>query len=139
MTHRTFLPRPSRLLRPSKSRLLDVLLGIPRRDRRRPLPPLSKDAPPLTGTSLLKVAIMADLMRIRGVGVHFAELLQETGISLAELRRQSPERLAERMAQVNGVKRITRRPPSVAQVRAWVEQAQSLEPIVPSPGGARQA
>jgi hypothetical protein len=80
----------------------------------------------LAGRSLLKVATMADLMRIRGIGVQWAELLEATGIGVAELRLEEPETITERMARVNTARKIARRVPSVALVRRWAEAARGL-------------
>jgi predicted flap endonuclease-1-like 5' DNA nuclease len=98
-----------------------TLLPFPERSR-----PNLGGAVVLAGRSLLKVATMADLMRIRGIGVQWAELLEATGIGVAELRREAPETIAERMARVNDTRKIARRVPSAALVRRWAEEARNL-------------
>ncbi len=76
---------------------------------------------------LLKWANMADLFRIQGVGSEYAELLECAGVdTVKELATRNPGNLAEKMAEVNGEKNLTRRVPNAAAVEDWVQQAKGL-------------
>ena len=80
---------------------------------------------------LLKWANMADLMRISGIGGENAELLEAAGVdTVKELRTRNAENLAAKMAEINAVKKLTRRVASAKQVAQWVEQAGKLDPKI---------
>lgn len=87
-----------------------------------------------TGVSeaqLLKWANMADLMRISGIGSEFSELLEAAGVdTVKELRNRNAGNLAEKMAEVNKQKKLTRTVPSEKTVTRWVEQAKGLDPLI---------
>lgn len=85
----------------------------------------------LSKTLLIKWVNMADLMRISGVGSEYSELLEAAGVdTIKELRRRKAEYLAAMMAQINTTQNLTRTVPSVTQVRTWIEQAKTLEPVI---------
>ncbi len=80
---------------------------------------------------LLKWANMADLMRIKGVGEEYSELLEAAGVdTVKELKHRKPENLAAKMAEVNATKKLTRQVPAESQVASWVEQAKDLKPVI---------
>ncbi|MEZ5670476.1 MAG: DUF4332 domain-containing protein [Alphaproteobacteria bacterium] len=93
-----------------------------------------KEAAGATGFSeaqLLKWANMADLMRVRGVGEEYSELLEAAGVdTVKELRNRKAENLAARMGEVNAAKKLVRQLPSVKQVTRWVEHAKTLDPAI---------
>ncbi|MDH3474636.1 MAG: DUF4332 domain-containing protein [Rhodospirillales bacterium] len=85
----------------------------------------------ISEAQLLKWANMADLMRIKGVGRQFSELLEAAGVdTVKELRQRNADNLAAKMREVNEAKRLTRTVPSPYQVKGWVEQAQKLDPAI---------
>lgn len=80
---------------------------------------------------ILKWVNHADLMRIKGVGGEFAELLEAAGVdTIKELRHRKPENLVAKMTEVNADKKLTRRVPTVKAVEDWVEEAKTLEPTI---------
>ncbi len=87
-----------------------------------------------TGVSekqLLKWANMADLMRISGIGQEFSELLEAAGVdTVKELRKRRADKLTEKMADVNGAKKLTRRVPAQSMVERWIDQAKNLDPLI---------
>ena len=87
-----------------------------------------------TGVSekqLLKWANMADLMRISGIGQEFSELLEAAGVdTVKELRKRRADKLTEKMADVNGAKKLTRRVPAQSMVGRWIDQAKNLDPVI---------
>ena len=80
---------------------------------------------------LLKWANMADLMRIRGIGKQFSELLEAAGVdTVKELRTRRADNLAGKMKEANAKKKLTRATPSERQVTAWINQAKSMTPLI---------
>jgi predicted flap endonuclease-1-like 5' DNA nuclease len=74
---------------------------------------------------------LADLMRVKGIGKQFAELLEAAGVdSVKELRHRNAENLAKAMGEVNAKKKLTRAVPSVSQVQRWIDAAKTTEPAV---------
>lgn len=73
----------------------------------------------------------ADLMRVRGVGEEYSDLLEAAGVdTVKELRRRNPGNLLLSMVEVNAQKHLVRRLPTEAMVARWVDYAKTLEPIV---------
>ncbi|HXU45734.1 MAG TPA: DUF4332 domain-containing protein [Thermoanaerobaculia bacterium] len=80
---------------------------------------------------LLKWTNLADLMRIRGVGRQYAELLEAAGVdTIKELRRRRPEHLTAKMAEANVVRKLTRRIPVPSMIEEWIEEAAKLPPAI---------
>ncbi len=74
---------------------------------------------------------MADLMRIKGIGGEYAELLKAAGVdTVMELRSRNASHLAELVAQVNFTRKLTRRLPSLPMTMKWIEEAKSLDATV---------
>jgi predicted flap endonuclease-1-like 5' DNA nuclease len=73
----------------------------------------------------------ADLMRIRGIGEEYSDLLEKAGVdTVAELAQRNPGNLYNKILEVNEEKRLVRRPPTRDMVARWIEQAKTLERIV---------
>jgi predicted flap endonuclease-1-like 5' DNA nuclease len=71
-----------------------------------------------------------DLMRIRGVGAEYSDLLEAAGVdSPAELAQRSPARLAALLAETNAHKPRVRRVPSERVLAAWISDARTLPPL----------
>ncbi len=80
---------------------------------------------------LLKWVNMADLMRIKGVGEEYSELLEAAGVdTVKELRNRNAENLTQAMADTNAKKKLVRSVPSLKQVTNWVAQAKTLPPTI---------
>ena len=80
---------------------------------------------------ILEWTNLADLMRIKGIGKQFSELLEAAGVdTVKELRNRNAENLAAKMAEVNETKNLTRTVPSEKVVKGWVEQAETLDPLI---------
>ncbi len=72
-----------------------------------------------------------DLFRIKGVGSEYAELLECAGVdTVPELAQRKAENLLEKMVEVNEAKKLVRRLPTQAQVKTWIEQAQTLPRVI---------
>ena len=73
----------------------------------------------------------ADLMRIRGVGEEYSDLLEKAGVdTVVELARRNPDNLYEKLVEVNAEKRLVRRLPARETVAGWVEEAKTLPRVV---------
>jgi predicted flap endonuclease-1-like 5' DNA nuclease len=80
---------------------------------------------------LLEWVNLADLMRIKGVGEEYSDLLEEAGVdTIKELRHRVPENLYRAIVDVNQAKRLVRRLPTLKMVADWVQQAKTLAPKV---------
>jgi predicted flap endonuclease-1-like 5' DNA nuclease len=76
---------------------------------------------------LLEWVNRADLMRIKGVGSEFADLLEAAGVdSPLELARRNAENLLQALLEVNANRQLTRRTPALNQVQRWINDAKTL-------------
>ena len=80
---------------------------------------------------ILEWANLSDLMRIDGVAEEYADLMEEAGVdTVKELKNRVPENLYEKMKEINEMKNLVRRLPSLNDVKSWVEQAKELPPMI---------
>jgi len=71
----------------------------------------------------------SDLLRVKGVGAEYAELLVAAGVdTLRDLRRRNPTALLAKIIGLNGDSKVVRRLPTEAMVEAWIEAAKDLDP-----------
>ena len=85
----------------------------------------------ISGKLLLEWVNACDLMRIKGIGAQFSDLLEAAGIdSPAELAQRNPANLAQTFGELNAARATTRRAPTEAMVAGWIEQAKQLSPVV---------
>lgn len=71
----------------------------------------------------------ADLLRVRGVGAEYAELLVAAGVeTIRDLRRRNPTALVAKIISMNGSEKVVRRLPTEAMVSGWIESASAIEP-----------
>jgi predicted flap endonuclease-1-like 5' DNA nuclease len=76
---------------------------------------------------ILKWANMADMMRIKGVGEEYSELLEAAGVdTVRELKYRNPKKLAEAMASANTKRKLVRLLPSEKAITKWIAEAKSL-------------
>lgn len=69
----------------------------------------------------------ADLMRVRGIGPEYADLLEETGVdTVPELARRNATNLHDAIVKIVADKGIVRRPPSEGMIGEWIVEAASL-------------
>jgi hypothetical protein len=81
----------------------------------------------VTPKRLLEWVNHADLMRIRGVGSEFSDLLELAGVdTVKELANRRADNLHARLLEVNATRKVVRRPPSLRAVESWVQEAKSL-------------
>ncbi len=85
----------------------------------------------LSESEILAWVNRADLMRIKGIGSEYADLLEVAGVdTIRELRRRNPDRLLAAMTDFNLRRRLIRRLPTNGMVTGWIEAAKGLEPLV---------
>jgi len=93
-----------------------------------------KDLAEASGLSpklILEWVNRVDLFRIKGVGEEYSDLLEFSGVdTVPELAQRKPENLLAKMLEVNAERKLVRRPPTLAQVASWVEQAKELPRVV---------
>lgn len=97
-------------------------------------PKLRKELAAATGideSRILKWANMADLMRIKGVGEEYSELLEAAGVdTVKELKTRVPANLTKAMAEANAKRKLVRALPTESMVEKWVAQAKELPPVL---------
>lgn len=80
---------------------------------------------------ILKWANHADLMRIKGIGGEYAELLEAAGVdTVPELSNRRADNLKAKMAEVNANKKLVRKLPTEKMVKDWIDQAGKLERVL---------
>lgn len=108
----------------SKKILLEAVKDVKRR----------REITASTGISeenILKWVNRVDLIRIKGVGVEYAELLYEVGVNtLKDLADRDPHKLHQALRkQIPGRKRA----PSISQIASWIIQAHALAGDISTP------
>jgi len=79
------------------------------------------------GQRLSEWVNLADLIRLQGVDVPTASLLNVAGIhSCQELREWNPELLLSRLILVNDQEHLIGQTPTLVMVKDWIEQAAAL-------------
>jgi predicted RecB family nuclease len=120
--------RQATKLRKARVRTTEALLKVCATKRGR------RDLAEIIGVSeklMLEWVNRADLMRVKGVGEEYSDLLEAAGVdTVKELRRRNAANLLHTMVEVNKRKRLVRRLPTEAMVARWVESAKALDPIV---------
>ncbi len=120
--------RDATKLRKAGVRTTDALLktAATRSGRRR----LAREAH-LSESEILSWVNRADLMRIKGIGSEYADLMEAVGVdTIRELRRRNPDRLLTAMTEMNVRRRLIRRLPTNGMVAGWIEAAKGIEPLV---------
>jgi len=80
---------------------------------------------------VLKFVNHADLMRVKGIGGEYSELLECAGVdTVPELAQRNAANLTAKMTEINLEKKLVRALPSESQVEDWVSQAKGLPKTV---------
>ena len=80
---------------------------------------------------ILKWANDLDLSRIHGVGIKYADLLEQSGVdTVPELAQRNPANLTQKLAEVNAELGIVEELPAEKQVADWVAQAKELPRVI---------
>ena len=85
----------------------------------------------ISEAKLLTFVNHADLMRIKGIGGEYAELLEAAGVdTVPALARRNADNLHVSISEVNESNKLVRVVPSANQVAGWVGQAKELDRVV---------
>lgn len=80
---------------------------------------------------ILRWANHADLFRVRGVAGQFAELLEAAGVdTVKELRHRVAANLQPKLEEINSVRNLCNRVPSLSEVEKMISQAKELAPVL---------
>jgi predicted flap endonuclease-1-like 5' DNA nuclease len=81
----------------------------------------------ISATLILKWVNRADLVRVKGIGEEYADLLEAAGVdTVPELAQRNAQNLFQKLGEVNAEKHLVRRLPALSQVEDWVSQAKAL-------------
>lgn len=85
----------------------------------------------ISDTLILEWVHHADLMRIKGIGPEYSDLLEEAGVqSPAELAQRNAANLAATIETANEAKNLVRHVPSESVLAGWIAAAKELEKVV---------
>jgi predicted flap endonuclease-1-like 5' DNA nuclease len=86
----------------------------------------------ISGKLILEWVNHVDLMRLKGVGSEYSDLLEAAGVdSPPELARRNAASLATTLAEVVAARPgIVRRVPSESEVAGWIAEAMTLPKVV---------
>ena len=86
----------------------------------------------ISGKLILEWVNHADLMRIKGVGSEYSDLLEAAGVdSPAELAQRNAATLATTFQEVVAARPdIVRRVPSETEVAGWIAESKTLDKVV---------
>ena len=89
------------------------------------------EATGIAETLILKWANHADLMRIKGIGGEYSELLEKVGVdTVKELAKRNADNLHEAVEKFDlTLAPIVRRKPG-DEIHAWIKQAKRLKPTL---------
>ena len=121
-------PRQATKLRKARIRTTEGLLrrGATRKGRRQ-----IANATGFTEQQVLEWVNRADLMRVKGIGGEYSDLLESTGVdTIKALRSRKPANLHAKMIEVNEKKHLVRRLPTERMVDGWVAHAARLDAVV---------
>ena len=77
-------------------------------------------------------AEMANLMRLKGIGPQYSELLVSAGVvSLEQLATRSAEDLVQALERVNTERKLATSPPTLSEVQAWFRELAKLPSPIP--------
>ena len=76
---------------------------------------------------IMKFVNHADLMRVKGIGGEYSELLEAAGVdTVVELATRNAANLHKKMKEINADKKLVRQVAAQSQVEDWVNQAKEL-------------
>ena len=126
---RQIIPRAdaTRLRRAGIRTTLDILIQGRTADYRRQLAASS-------GLSLEKISawvLLADLMRVRGIGPDVARLLTAIGVrTVADLQRADSEQAAIAIHDANRRLHLSTNPPTAPSIQYWITQSRELPLVI---------
>lgn len=89
------------------------------------------EATGISETMILKWVNRADLMRVKGIGSEYSDLLETVGVdSPQELSHRVAGHLHSKMEEVNTAKKLVRRVPTEAEITTWISEAKAMPRMV---------
>jgi len=80
---------------------------------------------------ILKWANRADLARIKGVGIEYADLLEAAGVdTIPELAQRKADHLLLKLTSVNEEYKFVKKIPTEKQIEDWIAQSKELPRIL---------
>ena len=80
---------------------------------------------------ILELANRADLVRIKGIGRIFSDLLENAGVdTVKELAHRVPENLHAKLVELNTAQKLSGRKPTLHDVKSWISQAKALPKVL---------
>lgn len=77
---------------------------------------------------ILRWANLCDLMRVKGIGEEFSELLEAAGVdTVKELGKRNAANLCKALADANEKRKMVRALPAETVVARWIESAKTLD------------
>ena len=85
-----------------------------------------------TAVVIKELSNRADLMRLKGVGGDFSNLLEEAGVnSCRELQHRVPAKLHTALVEIHSSKKIGHHAPTLDQTTEWITEAKALAATSP--------
>jgi predicted flap endonuclease-1-like 5' DNA nuclease len=85
------------------------------------------EASGISAKLVLKFANRADLMRVKGVGEEYADLLEAAGVdTVPELAQRKAANLHAALETTNAAKKLVRQAPSLKAVQGWIAAAKEM-------------
>ena len=85
----------------------------------------------LSNHQILEWVNRADLMRIKGIGEEYSDLLEAAGVdTVKELANRNPDNLHQTLIKTNAEKRLVRREPALNEVKSWVNESKRLPAVI---------
>ena len=85
----------------------------------------------LSNHQILEWVNRADLMRVKGIGEEYSDLLEAAGVdTVKELANRNPDNLHQTLIKTNAEKRLVRREPALNEVKSWVNESKRLPAVI---------
>jgi len=80
---------------------------------------------------ILEWVNLADLIRIKGIGEQYSNLLEEVGVdTVKELTKRRAHELYQAVVDLNLKNLLVRRLPAIKDIERWIRDAKRLTPMV---------
>lgn len=81
--------------------------------------------------AVLELANRADLIRVRGIGGVFSDLLENAGVdTVKELAGRVPANLQAKLKEISDEKKLANLAPTLEMVTAWIAESKTLPKIL---------
>lgn len=85
----------------------------------------------LSEDRILEWVNRADLLRVKGVGGQYSDLLEQSGVdTVAELAQRNPKNLLATLVETNERCHLVQKLPTEGQVKGWIKNAKSLKRVI---------